>query len=261
MAFMQCYIRSSVLGKGCNLNVLLPQAYEADGVTPKARQTYKVLYLLHGLSDDYSSWMRRTSIERYLEKYNVAAIMPDVDRSFYTDMKKGLKYWQFISEELPGLVKQLFPVSTCKEDTYVAGFSMGGYGALKLALTYSERFAACAALSGAVDIRARFELGDRHEQGVAIWGEDYVNAIPGSPDDTYALARRLEEAGKPKPWIYQACGTEDKRLRENHLFRDFIRDRGYTYEYYEGPGRHDWDFWRAQLPILLDFFLNCMKEK
>ena len=68
MAMMQCHFRSAVLGKGCNVNVLLPQAYEADGVTPKARQSYKVLYLLHGLSDDYSSWMRRTSIERYLEK-------------------------------------------------------------------------------------------------------------------------------------------------------------------------------------------------
>ena len=101
MAFMECFIRSSVLGKACNINVLMPQHYEADGITPGKRQEYKVLYLLHGLSDDYSAWMRRTSIERYMGNLPVVVVMPDAGRSFYTDMKHGLKYWTFISEELP----------------------------------------------------------------------------------------------------------------------------------------------------------------
>ena len=110
MALMQCFIRSAVLGKGCNVNVIVPQNYETDGITPGKRREYKVLYLLHGLSDDYSSWLRRTSIDRYLDNLDVVAVMPDADRSFYTDMKHGQKYWTFISEELPGLIRQLFPV-------------------------------------------------------------------------------------------------------------------------------------------------------
>jgi len=156
--------------------------------------------------------------------------------------------------------KKIFPLSKKREKNFVAGLSMGGYGALKIALAESDRFAACGAFSGAADIHARFALGDRHEQGVAIWGEDYLNVIPSSCDDTYELARRLEAEGRPKPWIYQSCGTEDKRLHENHLFRDFIQDRGYTYEYYEGPGQHNWDFWDVEIVKALDFFRNCMEK-
>ena len=137
---------------------------------------------------------------------------------------------------------------------------MGGYGALKIALAESDHFAACGALSGAVDIHARFALGNRHEDGVSIWGENYLDVIPGSVDDTYELTRRLEAEGRPKPWIYQACGTEDKRLHENHLFRDFIQSRGYVYEYFEGPGIHDWNFWNTHIVKALDFFQRYMNE-
>lgn len=252
MAILNCTFASEVMGAQVPFNMVLPEGVTGD---------IPVVLFLHGLGGDHNEWLNNTPLEQELTARGMAALLPDGQKSWYCDMKRGGSYATYIGRELMDHVRATFPVSGKREKTFAAGLSMGGYGALKLALTYSERFAACAALSGAVDIRARFELGDRHEQGIAIWGEDYVNAIPGSPDDTYALTRRLEEAGKPKPWIYQACGTEDKRLRENRLFRDFIRGRGYTYEYYEGPGRHDWDFWRAQLPILLDFFLNCMKEK
>ena len=253
MAFMQCYIRSSVLGKGCNLNVLIPQAYEADGVTPKTRQTYKVLYLLHGLSDDYSSWMRRTSIERYLEKYNIVAVMPDVDRSFYTDMKKGLKYWQFISEELPGLVKQLFPVSTCKEDTYVAGFSMGGYGALKLALNHPERYAAAGAMSSVTDIAAKF--GDPRYAG---W--QFEN-IFGSPDELAAdgndlfVALKQASAASEKPRIIQICGTEDYLWEDNLKLKAAFEEINWPgYHFESHPGVHSWDFWDVYIQTILKYF-------
>ena len=140
MAFLQCEIQSAALGKACALNVLVPQYFK--GGVPGERREYKVLYLLHGLSDDHTMWMRRTSIERYTSDLDVVVVMPNADRSFYTDMKHGLKYWTFISEELPGIVKQLFPVSPRREDTFVAGFSMGGYGALKLALNRPDLFTA-----------------------------------------------------------------------------------------------------------------------
>ena len=250
---MQCYIRSSVLGKGCNLNVLIPQAYEADGVTPKTRQTYKVLYLLHGLSDDYSSWMRRTSIERYLEKYNIVAVMPDVDRSFYTDMKKGLKYWQFISEELPGLVKQLFPVSTSREDTFVAGFSMGGYGALKLALNHPERFAAAGAMSSVTDIASKFG-----ESRYAGW--QFEN-IFGSPEELAAdgndLFAALEKAASAsvKPRIIQICGTEDYLWEDNlKLKAAFEKAQWPEYHFESHPGVHSWDFWDVYIQTILKYF-------
>lgn len=99
---------------------------------------HPTLYLLHGLSDDDSIWLRRTSIERYVAQMGIAVVMPQVHRSFYTDMAAGGQYWTFISEELPALARSFFPLSAKREDNFVAGLSMGGYGALKLGLRKPE---------------------------------------------------------------------------------------------------------------------------
>jgi len=251
MALFRCSFRSKVMGTQMSFNLILP-----EGCT----ENVPLVLLLHGLGGDQDHWLLNCPLGKTLAARGMAALLPDGGTSWFCDMKYGGKYATYIGQELMDYVQAVFPVTKQRERTFAAGLSMGGYGALKLTLTHPDRFAGCGALSGAVDILARFQLGDRHEQGLAIWGEDYCAAIPDSPDDTYALARKLEQAGHPKPWIYQACGTEDERLRENHLFRDFIQDRGYVYEYYEGPGGHNWEFWNAQLPVTLDFFCRCMSE-
>lgn len=251
MALFQCTFRSQVLGCNAPFNVIIPEQCKED---------IPVVLLLHGHSGNQDEWLRNTPIERYAKQYQVAMVMPNGQKSWFCDMKHGEKYYTYITQELMEYVRTIFPITKKREKTFVAGLSMGGYGALKIALAESDRFAACGALSGAVDIHARFALGNRHEDGVCIWGENYLDVIPGSVDDTYELTRRLESDGKPKPWIYQACGTEDKRLHENHLFRDFIQDRGYVYEYFEGPGKHDWFFWNTHIVKALDFFQRCMDE-
>jgi S-formylglutathione hydrolase FrmB len=109
----------------------------------------KVLYLLHGYSDDHSIWMRRTSVERYAAEHHLAVIMPAVNHSFYTNEVQGERYWDYISEELPRAMHRFFRLSDKPEDTFVAGLSMGGYGAMKLALTHPERFGAAASFCGA----------------------------------------------------------------------------------------------------------------
>src|SRR6266498_4824372 len=121
-------------------------------VTSRRKPNYRTLYLLHGHSDDHTAWMRWSSIEKYAEGLNLAVVMPAVHLSFYNDMVYGGKYWQFISEEVPALVREMFSLSADRKDNFVAGLSMGGYGAFKMALTHPERFAAAASLSGAVDI-------------------------------------------------------------------------------------------------------------
>src|SRR5215207_9246851 len=151
---------SETLGLMSTMHVLLPQRTMAEAQRKRASKV-RTLYLLHGHSDDHTSWQRWTSIERYAEGLNLAVVMPAVHLSFYNDMAHGGKYWQFISEEVPALVRDLFPLSSARRDNFVAGLSMGGYGAFKMALTHPERFAAAASLSGALDIRARVE--DRGE--------------------------------------------------------------------------------------------------
>ena len=119
-----------------------------------------MLYLLHGLSDDDTIWLRRTSIERYVAPLGLAVVMPQVHRSFYTDEAHGNRYWTFLSEELPELVHHFFRLSRRREDTFVAGLSMGGYGALKWALREPERFAAAASMSAAADVAGMQAHGD-----------------------------------------------------------------------------------------------------
>src|SRR5215216_3173923 len=135
-----------------SMYVLLPQRTRAEMMSKRIPK-YKTLYLLHGHSDDHTAWMRWSSIEQYVEGLNLVVVMPAVHLSFYNDMVYGGRYWQFISEEVPALVRDMFSLSAEREDNFVAGLSMGGYGAFKLALTHPERFAAAASLSGAVDIR------------------------------------------------------------------------------------------------------------
>ena len=252
---MQCSLRSAVLGKGCNVNVIVPQNYESDNLTPGKRREYKVLYLLHGLSDDYSSWLRRTSIERYLDNQGVVAVMPDVDRSFYTDMKHGLKYWTFISEELPALIKQLFPVSSRAEDTYVAGLSMGGYGAFKLAFNHPERFAAAASFSGSFENRWLEENNPTEYAFIFGKRED----LTGSEDDLMGKAKALAESGKEKPRLYMGCGTEDFLYSVNVEYRDMLQKLGYDLTYNERPGVHNWAFWDTEIQTALEWMFKDRK--
>src|SRR6476619_1405629 len=142
---------SETLGLLSSMYVLLPQRQLAE-VKKQTRKKLRTLYLLHGHSDDHTAWQRYTSIERYAEDLNLVVVMPAVHLSFYNDMAHGGKYWQFISAEVPTLARDVFSLSSKREDNCVAGLSMGGYGAVKMALTHPERFAAAASLSGAVDL-------------------------------------------------------------------------------------------------------------
>ena len=146
MARLHTQFRSDALQIAVSVDVILPQEACLKGRKPP------VLYLLHGLSDDHSIWLRRTSIERYADVLGLAVVMPAVNRSFYADTAYGAQYWTFVSEELPRVMHGFFPLSDKRADTFVAGLSMGGYGAFKLALTLPDRFAAAASLSGALDV-------------------------------------------------------------------------------------------------------------
>ena len=153
MAFLQVQFFSKVLNVASTVNVILPEANQGIGIQAKKGDALpKVLYLLHGYSDDHSIWMRRTSVERYAAAHDLAVIMPAVNHSFYCNEAHGERYWDYVSEELPKTMHRFFRISDKTEDTFVAGLSMGGYGAMRLALTYPERFAAAASFSGAVDI-------------------------------------------------------------------------------------------------------------
>jgi S-formylglutathione hydrolase FrmB len=253
MILTEVHFRSEVLTLHCAMYVLLPQRPLAE-IKSKPTQNYRTLYLLHGHSDDHTAWQRWTSIEKYVEGLNLAVVMPAVNLSFYTNMVYGGNYWQFISEEVPAVVRDMFSLSSERKDNFVAGLSMGGYGAFKLALTYPERYAAAASLSGALDIREVVKgHGDPkdqawHAQMRNIFGD--LSKVPGSKHDLFALAEQVAK-GPIKPRLYQCCGTEDFLYADNIRFRDTVRKLPLDLTYEEGPGEHVWAYWDKMIQNVL----------
>ncbi|WP_435300373.1 alpha/beta hydrolase [Timonella sp. A28] len=214
-----------------------------------ALQHTPVLYLLHGLDGDDSVWTRRTLIERYASEKGLAVVMPKVGRSFYCDEHTGQKYWTFLTEELPNMVARMFNVSTRREDTFVAGLSMGGYGAFKLALRHPQRFAAAASLSGALNVAGSDSFDRLREEVPQVWGP---HAPAGTHDDLISLLRT--HTAESLPQLYQACGTEDFLYQDNLTFAKEAQARGINlYTDLEGPGNHDWMYWDTNIKKVLDW--------
>ncbi|KGP74175.1 alpha/beta hydrolase [Pontibacillus yanchengensis] len=249
MAHITCHVFSEVLNIQTSIQVILPQP---DDNTP-----FPVLYLLHGYSDDETTWTRRTSIERYAEEHGIAVVMPRMDHSYYTDMMYGKKYWTFLTEELPSIVHAYFPLTTKREETFVAGLSMGGYGALKWALSEPESFKAVATLSGVTDLAS-------YVKEVRETGSDKFDLIFGNrtiartADDPLWLLKQVDSFDGSKPAIYQSCGTEDFLFHHNLTFKEQVEKTSIEYTSEFGPGDHEWGYWDEQIQHVLTW-LSSMR--
>ncbi len=247
MAFLQTQFFSEALNVEVTVNVILPESNQGIGVNASSGDALpKVLYLLHGYSDDHSIWMRRTSVERYAAAHNLAVIMPAVNHSYYCNEVCGERYWDYVSDELPRAMHRFFRLSGKPEDTYVAGLSMGGYGAMRLALTYPERFAAAASFSGVLDVA---DMTGRSDQRIAdferIFGD--VSRIRGSQHDLLTLLNKQRTAPH-RPRLYVACGTDDFLYAHHGRFCTAAEKCGWEITHQETPGfGHDWAYWDMQV--------------
>ena len=248
MAHLVVDYYADALGVQTRMHVLLPQRLAAG----KA----KTLYLLHGMSDDEGTWMRRTSIERYAEEKGLAVVMPDGGLGWYTDMYRGLAWFKFISGELPALCRRFFPIlSDKREDTYIGGNSMGGYGALKCALRAPQTFSRVISLSGALDA-ADTAVNNTVPATRRYWEDVFGPAedVSGSENDLFAAATALTDPAL-RPRIYMWCGTEDFLYAQNIRMRDHLRALGYDLTYEESPGDHQWRHWDKKIADALDWLL------
>ena len=248
MAHLVVDYYADALGVQTRMHVLLPQRLAAG----KA----KTLYLLHGMSDDEGTWMRRTSIERYAEEKGLAVVMPDGGLGWYTDMYRGLAWFKFISGELPALCRRFFPIlSDKREDTYIGGNSMGGYGALKCALRAPQTFSKVISLSGALDA-ADTAINNTVPATRRYWEDVFGPAedVSGSENDLFAAATALTDPAL-RPRIYMWCGTEDFLYAQNIRMRDHLRALGYDLMYEESPGDHQWKHWDKKIADALNWLL------
>lgn len=248
MALLSINYFSESLELQMNMNVIIPERTPPKGGWP-------VLYLLHGLSDNEGAWCRWTSIERYLgaENYDLCVVMPTTFRGFYTDaVEAGAKHFTHVTEDVPALIHKLFPITTKRSETFAAGLSMGGYGALKLGLVYPDRYAAVATLSGAVDLVGIIDDDNPLKDEFApVFGKE----MKGSINDLFAQSEALVENEKgikeaDRLSIYQCCGSEDFLIEGNRKYHDTFKDRlRLTYE--EWPGVHEWGFWDVSIQKVL----------
>lgn len=259
MAWLHVHYHSEALRMPVPMEVLLPQYVSGGSRGVKDPGPFQTLYLLHGKSDDHTAWMRRTSVERYVEGLPLAVVMPAGHLGWYTDMVHGRDYFRFISEELPAICERMFPLSPAREGRFIAGLSMGGYGAFKAALSAPETFCAAASFSGALDVRKAYEILGRKQADDVFGGEERLD---GSVNDLFAQAERLMQSEQPRPNLYQWCGTEDFLYSDNVRFKDHAEKIGLPVTYEEGPGDHNWKNWDRCIERTLQWLtLRAVQER
>lgn len=262
MAYIQCNFWSEVLGKYCDMTVLLPQRAPLHPEKRRgkvvAQRKFPVLYLLHGLGGDHRSWTKNTVIEQLTNKLNIAVVMPNGERGFYTDMVQGAPFGKFFSDELPEIAASMFPISTKREDTYIAGASMGGFGALRLALSVPERFCAVFALSPLINLPRAIKNGNSRitpTEMERIFGSPKEQE--NSANNLFKLAEQVKAAGNI-PEVAIHCGTSDYLYQDSADFCRHLRNLKWNNLQYslDEPGTHGWEYWSRKLPELLNFCTN-----
>ena len=251
MPWAQVHWRSELLDKHTMAQVLLPSV---------GRGPFPVFYLLHGLSDDSSNWLRRSRIEWYARDLPLIVVMPDGYRGFYTDSPVG-PFARHIGSELVDFVDRHFQTRTERGGRAIGGLSMGGYGALRVGLGFAERFCSVNSHSGAIGwsssdfsdeaIRAG-KLREKPEALVAELRRIFGERPNGTEHDLLVQARRAQAAGR-LPAMLIDCGTEDYLLEDNREFHRLLEAEGVPHAYREHGGGHDWDYWDRHVRDALEW--------
>lgn len=257
MALFQCSFFSKSLMRTVPIQVVLPTDKQLpDGEPPKG--PFKTLYLLHGIFGDQTDWVCGTRVQSWAQDRNLAVVMPAGDNSFYVDQPKASAYYgRFIGQELVDFTRRTFPLSDKREDTFIGGLSMGGFGAIVNGLQNPGTFGAVCALSSALildSMMTHTEYTDflMTNKGYyeSVFGD--LSQVRGGVNDYDALAEKVAPLAE-KPRFYMACGTEDGLITVNRQFRDHLVKLGYDVTYVEGPGIHDWYFWDEYILKVLEW--------
>lgn len=263
MALIKLDLFSKSLMRTVTVNAVIPtdKFYGSKAEADKAprRPKFKTLYLLHGIFGNYTDWITGTRIQSLAEARNLAVIMPCGDNKFYLDnWKSGENYGTFVGEELVELTRKTFPLSEKREDTFIGGLSMGGYGAMRNGLKYTDTFGYIAALSSALILdgvyasqyKDEWSIGNRYYYE-SIFGN--IDELKGSDKDYYALVENALKEGKTLPKIYMACGTEDGLFEPNERFHNFLTEKGVEHVFDKGPGIHNWAFWDEYIEKAMNY--------
>lgn len=260
MAFIQMNLLSQALMRTVPVNVILPvDKMVFPGMPKREEKPYKTLYLLHGVFGNYTDWVCGSRIQRFAEEHDLVVVMPSGDNAFYVDQPAGNNFYgEFIGKELVELTRKMFPLSRRREDTFIGGLSMGGFGALRNGLKYSDTFGCIVSLSGALHLEemaartkdAPFFLESK-SYSEACFGD--LSKVLESDKNPRWLVKELKKANKELPRIYMACGEQDSLLPINQDMADFLKAQGADVTFEVGPGSHEWDFWDTYIKKAIDW--------
>lgn len=243
---------SKLMGRKMPYRILLPPGY-SEAKNSSVR--YGTIYLLHGLTGHFSNWTDKTKLAEYAANHNFVIVTPEGDNGWYSDSVSVAndKYESYIVNELIPAIDKTFRTAGTRETRFIAGLSMGGYGAIKFGLKYPEMFSLVGSFSGALGAASFTEknAGAIGKSMIAIFGPE--DSDTRKANDIFKLVRDLTpDKVKTMPFIYQSCGTEDFLFANNREFLGVLVEKRVPHEYREHPGGHDWPFWDAQVKEFLE---------
>jgi S-formylglutathione hydrolase FrmB len=247
MAFATIHYFSRSLLQASSFNVVFPD-------DPTIKRPWAAFYLLHGLSDDHTIWMRRTSVERYVGDLPMVLVMPDGGRGWYTNALEGYAYEDDLVRDVVGLVDRTFPVRGDREGRGIGGLSMGGYGAVKIGLKHLDLFASVTSHSGAVAMLQRPGDGQRlSPEFTRIFGREPRDG----PEDPFAIVKKIDHGRIPALRI--DCGTSDFLIDQNREFHKHLESLHIPHEYQEYAGGHDWAYWDEHVQEAIAFHAKNLR--
>lgn len=260
MATMQISLFSASLKREVTIQAILPvDLPEGWGFLNWSGQPLRSLYLLHGFSGSQNDWLNFSRIRELADRHQVAVFMLTGENRFYVNDELREEYYgEYIGRELVDFTRKLFPLSAAREDTWIGGLSMGGYGAIRNGLKYAERFGRIIALSSALIPYRVANISPDYKDGIAsysyyasVFGD--LSRLLGSDKDPEQLVRDVKAQGLALPELYMACGTEDMLLDVNRRFHQFLEGEQAAHYYEEGPGDHNWVYWDKHIEAALDW--------
>ena len=256
MALIQVNFMSKALLRTVTVNVILPvDKFSMADQAEREDKPYKTLYLLHGIFGNYTDWVTGTDIVRLAQARDLAVVMPSGENGFYLDQPdQGRNYAAFIGEELVNITRKMFPLSRKREDTFIGGLSMGGYGAIRNGLKYHDTFGCVLGFSSALHILEDAEAGRNRNIAYeeSCFGK-LTEAVKTDKNPRVLIEQLAGEPAEKRPHIFMSCGTEDMLIDVNRTFADLFRRKGFDITYCEAAGGHDWDFWAQTIKTALDW--------
>lgn len=257
MALIQTNMQSACLKRPVTFNAIIP--IDSMFPVPEAElKPLKTMYLLHGYTGSNVSWLTDSALGEIATLNNLAIIMPNGENHFYVDdMKRLDMYGEYIGRELIDFTRKVFPLSKKREDTIIAGISMGGFGALRNGLKYSETFGHIIAISPAliIDQVASSSVEPNDVGATRGYYESVFDDLDKAAEtdmNPRICAEQLKESGKSIPDIYFACGKNDFLVLESRKLRKSFDEMRIPYVYEEGPGSHEPAFFDPHLKRALD---------